>query len=431
MDTMLIVDDNEIDRELIASFFSGEFTIIEAQNGEECFKILQEEKFSIDIILLDNWLPDMSGIDILKERKLNELFANIPVVIVTESNDSIDLIEAFKNGADDYITKPLVREILVARVNNVLIATRKYEEIKQQNQQLAELSELDQMTGLYNKVTTVNKIDRILGNMQGTKNAILVLDMDNFKYVNDSEGHLIGDHAIRRVARILNENFRKEDIIGRVGGDEFVIFLSDLPNKEIARRKARDIIRIFKVKKSTVIKSKTTVSIGLAFSDTTTTDYKSIFDKADKALTEAKKFGKACYHEYGVDACDTKKNEKANILVYSKSRTICHIIDKAINFYFNIVEITSVKELEERIVGNYNISIIIADISEDEDDGKQIMEYMQKNTETSIIPRIAICKESNIEQCKIAIQSGIVDLMISPIYVDNVRRRVAKIVKDI
>ena len=114
------------------------------------------------------------------------------------------------------------------------------------------------MTGLYNKMTTVNKINQQLHEHKNHIGAIIVVDMDDFKYINDSEGHLIGDHAIRRVSRILKDNFRKEDIIGRIGGDEFVVFLNDIPDKEIARRKARDIIRIFKVKKSTVIKGRTT-----------------------------------------------------------------------------------------------------------------------------------------------------------------------------
>lgn len=104
----------------------------------------------------------MTGVDILKERKLDQRFADIPVIIVTVNNDSANLIEAFKNGADDYITKPLVREVIKARVSNVLIATRKYAEIQKKNRELSELSELDQMTGLYNKMTTVNKINNRL-----------------------------------------------------------------------------------------------------------------------------------------------------------------------------------------------------------------------------------------------------------------------------
>lgn len=217
MDTMLIVDDNEIDRNIIANYFAEDFMILEAQSGEECFRILKEYKYNIDIVLLDNWLPDMTGVDILKERKLDQRFADIPVIIVTVNNDSVNLIESFKNGADDYITKPLVREVIKARVSNVLIATRKYAEIQKKNRELSELSELDQMTGLYNKMTTVNKINNRLYEHKNHIGAIIVVDMDDFKYINDSEGHLIGDHAIKRVSRILKDNFRKEEIIVRIG----------------------------------------------------------------------------------------------------------------------------------------------------------------------------------------------------------------------
>ena len=120
MDTMLIVDDNEIDRNIIANYFAEDFMILEAQSGEECFRILKEYKYNIDIVLLDNWLPDMTGVDILKERKLDERFADIPVIIVTVNNDSVNLIESFKNGADDYITKPYNPTILLLRIAAIL-----------------------------------------------------------------------------------------------------------------------------------------------------------------------------------------------------------------------------------------------------------------------------------------------------------------------
>ena len=365
----------------------------------------------------------MTGVDILKERKLDERFADIPVIIVTVNNDSVNLIESFKNGADDYITKPLVREVIKARVSNVLIATRKYAEMQKKNRELSELSEIDQMTGLYNKMTTVNKINQQLHEHKNHIDAIIVVDMDDFKYINDSEGHLIGDHAIRRVSRILKDNFRKEDIIGRIGGDEFVVFLNDIPDKEIARRKARDIIRIFKVKKSTVIKGRTTVSIGLAFTDSEVYDYKELFDRADKALAEAKKYGKACYHEYGIDDYGTYEEKRESVIVYSKSRTICHVIDK-------VIEVISSDEIDKVIKQQREIRIIIADLSNDEDDGKLIMDYLDKNKDIAGIPKIAVCKESNIEQCKIAIQGGVVDLMMEPIEKDIVRRRVSRIIKD-
>ena len=112
-----------------------------------------------------------------------------------------------------------------------MIATRKYAEIQKKNRELSELSELDQMTGLYNKMTTVNKINNRLYEHKNHIGAIIVVDMDDFKYINDSEGHLIGDHAIKRVSRILKDNFRKEDIIGRIGGDEFVFLCPNIPER--------------------------------------------------------------------------------------------------------------------------------------------------------------------------------------------------------
>ena len=102
------------------------------------------------------------------------------------------------------------------------------------------------MTGLYNKMTTVNKINQQLHEHKNHIDAIIVVDMDDFKYINDSEGHLIGDHAIRRVSRILKDNFRKEDIIGRIGGDEFVVFLNDIPDKEMPEERQEILFEYLK-----------------------------------------------------------------------------------------------------------------------------------------------------------------------------------------
>ena len=103
-----------------------------------------------------------------------------------------------------------------------------------------------------------------------------------------------------------------------------------------------------------------------------------------------------------------KKKEKA--LLYSKSRTICHAIDKAISSKYNVIEVISSDEIDKVIKQQREIRIIIADLSNDEDDGKLIMDYLDNNKDIAGIPKIAVCKESNIEQCKIAIQGGVVDL---------------------
>ena len=422
---MIVEDDKIVASELYNLLTNSSYEATILTNFENALETIL--KSNSDLILLDINIPYLNGELLLKNIRKK---SNIPIIMVTSKTNEADEALSIMYGADDYITKPLVREVIKARVSNVLIATRKYAEMQKKNRELSELSEIDQMTGLYNKMTTVNKINQQLHEHKNHIDAIIVVDMDDFKYINDSEGHLIGDHAIRRVSRILKDNFRKEDIIGRIGGDEFVVFLNDIPDKEIARRKARDIIRIFKVKKSTVIKGRTTVSIGLAFTDSEVYDYKELFDRADKALAEAKKYGKACYHEYGIDDYGTYEEKRESVIVYSKSRTICHVIDKAISSKYNVIEVISSDEIDKVIKQQREIRIIIADLSNDEDDGKLIMDYLDKNKDIAGIPKIAVCKESNIEQCKIAIQGGVVDLMMEPIEKDIVRRRVSRIIKD-
>lgn len=426
---MLIADTDEKDKETIRQVFREHYEIIETSNREETLEKIRAMKNDISIVIIDSNIDGLTQNEISELRKKEEAFAEIPYIILTENVSERRQKDIYVGGANGYVSKPLVRETLEARVTNVLLATRKLAESQKKQESLREIAERDQMTGLYRKVTMEKIVSEVLKSEPNKLNAMLILDIDNFKYINDTEGHLLGDHAIRRVARILKENFRKADIIGRIGGDEFMVLLKDIPDKDVARRKAQDIVRVLKVRESTKMKSKTTVSVGLAFNDKNETDIKELFHKADCALYDAKRNGKACYCEYGVE-CKERDIKKDTALIYSKYRSIYHDIDNALEGKMKIVEVADRESIESAIEEiNGNLDLMYIDISSHEDNGEKVLNKFNSYEALKKVPRLVICKEGNTNQYTMALEKGANDIITLPLEAESLKRRTTRLVK--
>lgn len=171
---------------------------------------------------------------------------------------------------------------------------------KKEKEKLKERSERDPLTTLYNKETTerlVNKFLKIEGaDYQGI---LLLIDFDNFKGINDNLGHLFGDSVLRDVSSQLRKVFRSTDVIGRVGGDEFVIYISGKCHGDTISQKTEEILRIFdKIYTDKDKQLATSCSIGIALAPKHGTNYKELFKRADIALYQAKNSGKGCYQVF-------------------------------------------------------------------------------------------------------------------------------------
>nr|WP_293660063.1 GGDEF domain-containing protein [uncultured Phascolarctobacterium sp.] len=157
---------------------------------------------------------------------------------------------------------------------------------------------LDEMTGAYTKNATERIIDKVLaGELKGSY-SLFIIDLDDFKQANDSYGHQFGDFCIKEFVRLLRSNFRESDIVGRVGGDEFVVFIPS-QNLEWVRQKAEQLCRVLDTvcqKNGSVWKM--SVSIGIAVAPKDGKSFEMLYEKADKALYETKKSGKNGYTLY-------------------------------------------------------------------------------------------------------------------------------------
>ncbi|MDD3368759.1 MAG: diguanylate cyclase [Lachnospiraceae bacterium] len=414
--TILIVDDSRLNREILSDLFKEEHQILKAADGGEALAVLEERKQEIDVVILDLLMPKMSGLEVLKKREEISYFKDIPVVVITGSDAMEDQVKAFALGASDFITKPFVSEIVISRVNNVLASRKRMVLIAEEAAKMKIKSELDQMTGLLNKPTTEAVSNERLKLADGKLHALLVIDIDNFKSVNDLRGHQAGDHVIKIIADFLSSLFRKSDIVGRVGGDEFLVMMVDIPDMDIARMKVREIIQLMKYKPNLTIDDNISLSIGVAANNREIMTYQELFDKADQALYQAKKAGKACFREYGVEFHQTETDDRQMALLFSRNRNVSSTISALLPDTIRIEECKTMEDLSR--ISRENIEKLIIVYMDVTDQGEDPDFFGEKVESFSWIKEkkiIAICREGNLQQYLSAIVHHVVDVIPEPI----------------
>jgi diguanylate cyclase (GGDEF)-like protein len=158
-----------------------------------------------------------------------------------------------------------------------------------EKQELIKKSETDGMTGIYNAVTTKNLINDIIKNpVSNSKGALIIIDCDNFKDINDTQGHLIGDQVLVNISKAMIQTFRKTDTIGRIGGDEFCVYMQDISSHDFVVSKCQKLMDLIsELNKGYDV----TISIGISFLEGEKS-YDALFKKADIALYDAKKKGR-------------------------------------------------------------------------------------------------------------------------------------------
>ena len=200
-----------------------------ATNGVEALEVARE--VHPETILLDVMMPGKDGIQVCREIRMDPKLAQVPIILVTAMSDEDDVVRGLEAGADDYVTKPFNGRIVAART---LAAVQRYTVVSENRRLIHELEEAarkDAMTSLLNRSTFFDVFhhDLMRSVRSGETCSFVMLDIDHFKTINDTYGHLAGDQAIIRVARQLREAARESDAIGRYGGEEFCVLLPDTP----------------------------------------------------------------------------------------------------------------------------------------------------------------------------------------------------------
>lgn len=217
---ILIVDDNQVNRQILCKILSDNYDILEAADGKEALRILRQQPEKISTILLDLVMPVMSGYEFLDIQQADKKLAAIPVIVETQREGAEFEIDALARGASDFLTKPYNPALIKQRLANIIKL--------HETAAFANSIERDTLTRLYNKEAFYMHAAELLNQHPDTKYDILCMDIENFKLINDVFGETEGDHLLCFLAKVL-QNYISEGYVCRHGGD---IFAAILPRKD-------------------------------------------------------------------------------------------------------------------------------------------------------------------------------------------------------
>jgi diguanylate cyclase (GGDEF)-like protein len=330
---ILLIDDMADNLRVLSSLLTREgYNVRKALNWQMALTACQT--VLPDLILLDIMMPEVDGYEVCQRFKAWDLTANIPVIFISALDDVFDKVKAFKVGGVDYITKPFELQEVVVRVQNQLalraaqlevsklnieleqrVKQRTWElekalqklqgEINSRQQLQSKLLDIalhDSLTGLANRVLFIRRIEKALDRAKQQSDyqfAILYLDCDRFKVVNDSLGHLVGDELLLAIAHRLKTTLMPMDTLARLGGDEFGILLENPTDInmviEVAERILQQLSLPFKLTRYEVFMN---ASIGISWGNRDYDRPEYLLRDADTAMYRAKDLGRARYHVF-------------------------------------------------------------------------------------------------------------------------------------
>ena len=264
------------------------------RSGRELLKFL--EKKNPDLILLDIVMPEMDGFETYHAVRQYEARTGkkpTPIIFLTGEDNSETERRGLKMGASDFIRKPFNRDILLRRVHNTITNQKTIES-------LTEKATMDRLTGFLNKASGTTRVRELCKTESG---ALMILDLDNFKLVNDIYGHDMGDRVLMSFADIMRHNTRSEDVTCRIGGDEFMAFFCNISREEavasLTARLNEQLLMNAEELMGEDFGLPLGISIGAAFVPEHGRRYEELFQWADHALYKAKCRGKHGYVIYG------------------------------------------------------------------------------------------------------------------------------------
>jgi len=249
-----------------------------------------------DLILLDLQMPELNGFQVMKGLKEIEQDGYLPVLALTAQPSF--KIAALEAGARDFISKPFDLLEVHKRIHNMLEVRLLYKELAQYSRRQQELALHDPLTGLPNRRLLEDRIATSLQHAARNhhKAAVMYLDLDGFKAINDTHGHACGDEVLKMVASRLVGAARKEDTVARVGGDEFVIVMGDISCMADAQEPASKLIEVIaEPYQIGALQLQLSTSIGIALFPDDADRVDALIEMADQALYEAKRSGKNRY----------------------------------------------------------------------------------------------------------------------------------------
>ncbi|PIR01294.1 MAG: diguanylate cyclase response regulator [Nitrospinae bacterium CG11_big_fil_rev_8_21_14_0_20_45_15] len=297
---ILIVDDTPANVDILKVILSREgYNVSMAPNGEVALNVIPRSM--PDLILMDVMMPGLNGFEVCEKLKVDEATKEIPVIFVTAKSETEDIVKAFDVGGVDYITKPYQYREILSRIkthlqnqtllkNNLLLV----EQLLKVNVELDKASRTDSLTGLSNRRDANEKIGQeMVRSARNEKSFSLVLgDIDHFKKINDTYGHEAGDFVLTKVSRLMVDAVRRQDLVSRWGGEEFLIVLpeTELAGGAILAENIRQ-----KIESEKFVYNEQTMNVKMSFgvcSSGSELSMDELIKKADDNLYRAKEAGR-------------------------------------------------------------------------------------------------------------------------------------------
>ena len=298
--TILLVEDDKIQGKATKDYLeSTGYKVVWAEDGKSAIKAVKTQ--DIDLVVLDLVLPDINGNEVCRWLKLNQDTRGLPIIMLTAKSSTNDKVTSLTAGADDHLSKPFNESELGARIYACLRTKALQDELRDKNRQLEEvlskvevLAITDPLTHLYNRRHFENLIENEFASTARYKSpaTCLMIDVDNFKSINDEYGHRTGDVVLKEISNIIKSCLRKVDTVARWGGEEFVVLLPRT-KKEDSYAAAERILNTISEYAFTGVKKRVTVSIGIAsIPDPSIDTAEKLVDASDVAMYEAKVGGR-------------------------------------------------------------------------------------------------------------------------------------------
>ena len=293
---ILIADDDPVSSRLLDRLLvKWGYEVIAAHDGIEAWEVLQAEN-APRVALLDWIMPGIDGLEICRRVRARSGQLYVYIMLLTANDKVGNLVEGLESGADDYLTKPFHPQELRARLRVGLRMLDLESRLVEARESLVFKASHDSLTTIWNRGAIIEMLDRELSRAgrDGSSVGILLADIDHFKRVNDTRGHLVGDEVLRAVAGRLKGEVRSYDSVGRYGGEEFLILLPGCDHTKLAT-KAQQLVKV--VERSSIGTSTGTVAVtisvgGIASGDCPHAEVNKLLRAADTALYRAKVSGR-------------------------------------------------------------------------------------------------------------------------------------------
>jgi diguanylate cyclase (GGDEF)-like protein len=299
---ILVVDDIPQNLKVVGSMLDGVgYATTFAAGGQQALE--RVTRACPDLILLDLMMPEIDGLEVCRRLKANPQLRDIPIIFLTASHEQEHLVSAFQLGAVDYITKPFRKLELLARVRTHLELKHTTDQLKCALAELERLAHVDPLTDILNRRSLFAAVEQEF-NRASRYNApfsLLMLDVDHFKQINDKYGHAVGDRALIALTKVVSDALRKVDVLGRYGGEEFVVMLPQTESQQALAVAHRIRLLVEAMAISMQEENQTrldaeklhiTISVGVSTYRPGDTLVDKIFERADRALYCAKDAGR-------------------------------------------------------------------------------------------------------------------------------------------